>query len=131
MKRFTGAIGLLLLGLAACGPATLYNVRSTTFLEPKTAQEERGEQIKRAGAGLGWTMKAIDPGQLEGTLLHGEQRAVVEIRFDEATFAILYASSAGLHYDGTHIDPLYNDWIERLEEAIVALSSVPAPTGRR
>jgi hypothetical protein len=121
----TAAIALSLLGLTACGPARLYDVSATAFSEPKTGQEERSEQIKRAGAGLGWTMKDAGPGRLTATLVHGEQRAAVDINFDQTSFAIVYADSAGLHYDGTHIDSDYNDWVEHLEDAIVALSSVP------
>jgi hypothetical protein len=131
MKRFAPLLGFVLLGLAACGPTAVYNVRSTAFSPPQATQEQRGEQIKRAGAGLGWTMKESGPGRLDATLIQGSQRAVVDIRFDATSFALLYADSAGLHYDGTRIDPLYNDWVERLEDAIVALSSVPTATNRR
>lgn len=131
MKRFAAVLGFVLLGLAACGPTAVYNVRSMAFSPPPATQEERGEQIKRAGAGLGWAMKEAGPGRLDATLIQGGQRAVVDIRFDATSFALLYADSAGLHYDGTHIDSLYNDWVERLQDAIVALSSVPGATNRR
>jgi hypothetical protein len=130
MKRFAAVLGLAL-SLVACGPTAVYNVRSTAFSPPQATQEERGEQIKRAGAGLGWTMKEAGPGRLNAVLLQGNQRAVVDIHFDVTSFTIVYADSAGLQYDGSRIDPLYNDWVERLEDAIVALSSVPARTGRR
>jgi hypothetical protein len=127
----SAAIAVLLLGLTACGPTKPYDVPTTAFSDPKTTQENRGEQIKRAAAGLGWTVKETGPGHLEASLLQGNQRAVVDIRFDSTAFTVHYLDNVGLSYDGTHIDPLYNQWVERLQDAVVALSSVPATSARR
>ena len=127
----TSAAIALLLALTACGPTKPYDVPATAFSDPKTTQEDRGEQIKRAAAGLGWTVKEAGPGRLEASLLQGSKRAVVDIRFDSTAFTVHYLDSAGLSYDGTRIDPLYNQWVERLEDAVIALSSVPATSARR
>jgi len=105
-------------------------VQSAAFSKPDVPLADRAEQIKRAGAGLGWTMTEVAPGRLAGVLAANAQTAKVEIRFDQATFSILYADSAGLHQQARRIDRDYNDWVERLEDAIVALSSVP-PSRRR
>ena len=66
---------------------------------------------------------------LWGSHLHRRQK--LDIRFDSTAFTVHYLDSSGLSYDGTHIDPLYNQWVERLEDAVVALSSVPATAARR
>src|SRR5262249_14307549 len=117
-------------GLAACGPADIYEVRSAAFSKPDAPLADRAVQVKRAGAGLGWTMKDVAPDRVDGTLATGPQSATVEVRFDPTTFSILYVDRAGLNQQGRKIDRDYNHWVERLEDAIVAMSSVPVSRRR-
>ena len=74
--------------------------------------------IVRAGAGLGWQMRPVDPGVMEGTLYLRKHVAVVNITYDTRTFSIKYKDSTNLNYDGTNIHSNYNGWIENLSRGI-------------
>ena len=112
--------------IASCRQAPIYNVQTASFVNPaaNVALEERGHQIKRAGAALGWQMIDESPGIIRATLSLRSHRAVAEIRYDQTQFSIRYVDSVNLNYDGSNIHPNYNGWIQRLEQTIVAQSSV-------
>ena len=128
MRNFSARIAvmlLLLVGAAACTrTAPIYNVASDNFSTASAPLGERATQVKRAGAGLGWAMEDAGPGKVRGTLnLRGHQ-AVIMVSFNQATFSIQYVSSVDLDYDGSNIHKNYNGWVQRLEQAIRAQSSV-------
>ncbi len=117
---------LALLAIASCRQAPVYNVQTAPFANPAAtvALEERGRQIKRAGAALGWQLVDESPGVIRATISLRTHRAVAEIRYDPAQFSIFYIDSVNLNYDGSNIHPNYNGWIQRLEQTIISQSSV-------
>ena len=115
-------LGLLALGLGAC-TRPIYNAPGTSFAGPGSLTQ-RSEQIRRAGAGLGWAMQEVRPGLIRGTLSLRTHQAVVDIPYDTSGFAIRYVDSTNLSYDGSSIHRNYNSWVQNLERAIVAQSSV-------
>ena len=117
---------LALLVIASCRQAPIYNVQTASFANPaaNVALDERGRQIKRAGAALGWQMVDESPGVIRATISLRTHRAVAEIRYDQAQFSIRYVDSVNLNYDGSNIHPNYNGWIQRLEQTILAQSGV-------
>ncbi len=129
MKK--SAIGFVALvavafALGSCrGGAPVYNVESAAMATSPTATlEEVTKSIKRAGVGLGWQMAEISPGQLEAKLFLRTHVAIVEIVFDTKAFSIRYKDSTNLKYTGDTIHKNYNAWVQRLERAILAQSSV-------
>jgi hypothetical protein len=118
------ALVVILGGMTACQFGGVDNVEAAGFATSRAPLAQRAEQIRRAGGGLGWVMQEVGPGHITGTLTLDDRRASIDIRFSEGQFSISYVTSANLHYDGSHIDPAYNDWIEHLKASIRAQSSV-------
>ena len=127
------AIGGLttLSALAACvRTAPLHNVQDAAFVGVAPLPR-RAEQIKRAGASLGWVMEERQPGLMRGTLNLRTHQAIVDVPYDASRFSISYVSSTDLNYSGSAasqaggsmIHPNYNGWIENLEHKISAESS--------
>jgi hypothetical protein len=118
---------LLLVGaIAACArTAPIYNVSQmpVTANKPNVSADEVGKAIIRAGAGLGWQMKQVKPGQILGTLTAREHQAVVDVTYNAQSYSINYKDSANLKYDGQMIHQNYNGWIQRLDNAIRATLS--------
>ena len=81
---------------------------------------QRADQIRRAGAGLGWRMEPQGPGLVRGTLNLRTHQAVVDIPYDTQRFSIRYVSSSNLDYDGRVIHRNYNSWVQNLRNAIMA-----------
>ena len=110
--------------VAACARrAPVYTASAVSFAGDAPASV-RSEQIRRAGVGLGWAMEDAGPGLIRGTLNLRTHQAVVDIPYDRQRFSIRYAGSTDLNYDGTSIHSNYNGWVQRLEQTIVAQSSV-------
>ena len=71
-------------------------------------------------AAYGWQMVPKGPGNIEGTLILREHRAVVDVRYDTKTYSIKYKDSSNLQYDGASIHKNYNGWIQNLDNGIRA-----------
>ncbi len=112
------AITLPLGAVAACMRAAPQE-RGGEFLGPGTLSQ-RADQIRRAGAGLGWIIQADGPGRMRGILNLRSHQAIVEIPFDPQRFAIRYAASTNLEYDGTLIHSNYNGWVRNLQQVIIS-----------
>jgi hypothetical protein len=111
-------------GLAACArTAPVYNVSNAGFVGGGS-MAQRNQQIKRAGAGLGWIMEDMGPNLIRATLNLRSHQALVDIRYDQGGFSMRYANSTNLNYDGTTIHRNYNGWVQRLEQHIIAESAV-------
>jgi hypothetical protein len=111
-------------GLAACArTAPIYNVSNASFVG-HGSMAQRNQQIKRAGAGLGWIMEDVGPNLIRATLNLRTHQALVDIRYDQGGFSMRYANSTNLDYDGTMIHRNYNGWVQRLEQHIIAESAV-------
>ena len=96
------AMGVLttLSALAACvRVAPLRNVQNAAFAG-EASLPQRAEQIKRAGASLGWVMEGLQPGLMRGTLKLRTHQAVVDVLYDAHRFSIRYVSSTNLNYSG-------------------------------
>lgn len=87
---------------------------------------QRADQIRAAGASLGWRTESQSPGLMRGTLDLRSHQAVVDISYDVQRFMIRYVSSTNLNYDGTTIHQNYNSWINNLQNAIVRQSGAAA-----
>lgn len=117
--RNTIIISLVFL-VAACNRPVM-NVDDQALNPPPGATGKQvGDAIRRAGAGLGWNMKATGPGKIEATLRLRTHVAVVDIAYSTKSFSISYKDSENLGYDGTNIHKNYNGWVQNLEKAIVA-----------
>lgn len=107
--------------LAACArTAPVYNVTGmpVTASKPNPTLDEVSKAIIRAGAGLGWQMAPVKPGEMVGTLHLRDHVAVVDITYDTKTYNINYKNSDNLNYDGQNIHKNYNGWIQNLDRAI-------------
>ena len=117
---------ILILALASCRTAPVYNVENMALNAPATATlDDVNRAIKRAGGGLGWAMKDIAPGHIEAKLPVRAHLAVTDIRFDTKTFSITYKDSVNLRYDPTKnlIHTNYSSWIQNLQNAIIVQAS--------
>ena len=123
-RSVLGAAPVLLatLSLAACARPIL-NVERQNFATAGTF-DQRAEQIRRAGAGLGWQIDPVRPGLMRATLNLRSHVAITEIAYDQQGFSIRYVDSRNLGYDGTNIHKNYNGWVMNLERAI---SQQPLP----
>jgi hypothetical protein len=105
--------------LAACARTAPIQQGGGEFIGRGTLAQ-RADQIRRAGAGLGWRMEPQAPGLVRGTLNLRAHQAVVDIPYDTQRFSIRYVSSSNLDYDGRSIHRNYNSWVQNLQNAIVA-----------
>ncbi len=124
---------VLTTGIAGCArTAPLRDVQDAAFVGD-AMPSRRAEQIKRAGAGLGWIVQEQQPGLMRATLNLRTHQAVVDIPYDRTRFSIRYVSSKDLDYSpdgtapgyrGTVIHSNYAGWIDNLEKRIIAESAV-------
>ena len=105
--------------LAACARTVPIQEGGGEFIGRGTLPQ-RADQIRRAGAGLGWRMEPLGPGLMRGTLNLRAHQAVVDIPYDTQRFSIRYAASSNLDYNGNAIHRNYNSWVQNLQNAIMA-----------
>ena len=111
--------------LAACARTAPIEEVGGEFIGRGTLAQ-RADQIRRAGAGLGWRMDSQGPGLMRGTLNLRTHQAVVDIPYDTQRFGIRYVSSSNLDYDGRVIHRNYNSWVRNLQNAIMAQPATDA-----
>lgn len=124
MKRHI--LGVLLVSvatlfLAGCPhQALVYNVRDAPVITSvdRYSMDDVKKAIMRAGASLGWNIRDVAPGQLEGTLYLRKHMAKVDIPYSQDSYSIIYKESANLRYDGEKIHSNYNGWVQNLDRAI-------------
>lgn len=87
------------------GNATLENVQRT---------------IISACARRGWQPKVAGNGHIIATLQQTGHIVTVDITFTAQSYSISYNDSSNMNYDGTKINPLYNDWVKALDKEIRA-----------
>ena len=144
MKPIARLIGRLALFLLVAGVASgcenvrpIYQVESRPMPElskPLTLNQIEARIIK-AGKMKNWSVRAIEPGRIRGTLTIRRRSAVVAIDYDLQTFSIRYKSSYKLYagkawpgqaYEGEFvIHRKYNGRVRALERAIVRELSFP------
>ena len=84
------------------------------------SSDEVRKAIMRAGATLGWQMKADAPGKVTATLNVRKHTAVVEIPYSSRSYSINYKSSANLNEEEGQIHNNYNGWVKNLAKGIDA-----------
>jgi hypothetical protein len=117
------AVVLAVLAVASCRGATVYNVEKASLTTTKPASTAQIEAaIKRAGASLGWQLKQVSPGHMEGRLPVRSHIAVADIYYTAKDFSIKYKDSSNLNYDASAntIHANYNGWVQNFEKAIIA-----------
>jgi hypothetical protein len=111
--------GILVALLGGCRSANIYNVSAAPVVANKPVTlDDMQKAIVRAGAALGWQMKPVETGLIEGTLHLRTHMAKVHIKYDTTNYSITYKDSSNLDYDGTNIHKNYNGWIQNLDKAI-------------
>ena len=117
-RSVLGAAPVLLatLSLAACARPIL-NVERQNFATAGTF-DQRAEQIRRAGAGLGWQIDPVRPGLMRATLNLRSHVAITEIAYDPQGVSIRYVDSRNLGYDCFNICKDDNGWLQTLARGI-------------
>ena len=131
MNKF-GILAAGLLSLTACQTLPLQNIdNAPVHMARKTAGLADVEKaIVRAGTNLGWQMRAIKPGQINGKLYRDDMVAEVTIDFSPALYSIKYLNSTNLDYSAKAGKPVviykdYNVWIQELDKEIRREMLVP------
>ncbi|MFP5419309.1 MAG: hypothetical protein ACLGHA_09150 [Gammaproteobacteria bacterium] len=107
--------------LGGCRSAGIYNVSAAPVVANKSvSMDDVQKAIVRAGVGLGWQMKPVAPGLIEGTLTLRTHMAKVDIKYDTKTYSITYKDSSNLDYSGSSIHKNYNGWVQNLDNGIRA-----------
>lgn len=111
----------LLLVLAGCRANPIFNIENAPIvINSKHSSNDIKKAIIRAGAGLGWNMKAKTSGHIVGTLFLRKHVAIVDIKYSNKTYSITYKDSQNLDYDGANIHKNYNSWVQNLNRQIQA-----------
>ena len=107
--------------IAGCRSSPILNIENAPIeITAKHTSKDIKKAIIRAGAGLGWKMKAKKSGHIIGTLYLREHVAIVDIKYSNKSYSITYKSSENLNYDGTNIHKNYNGWVTNLNRQIQA-----------
>jgi hypothetical protein len=113
--------GIVIAMLGGCRSAGIYNVSAAPVVANKAvSMDDVQKAIVRAGVGLGWQMKPVEPGLIVGTLNLRTHMAMVNIKYDTKTYNITYKDSSNLDYTGDNIHKNYNGWIQNLDSGIRA-----------
>ena len=116
---------ILLVGLSVfvsgCRTNPVLNIENSPVSANTKSTSDVKKAIIRAGSSLGWRMKSVKSGHIEGTLLLRENMAKVDIKYSKKSYNITYKdSSPSLKYDGVNIHSNYNGWIQNLDRRIQA-----------
>jgi hypothetical protein len=117
--RIVVTIGLLL--LAACHrmePIQNFSDQPITGGASKLPLPEIANQIRVAGAPLGWVFTDTGPGKMTG-MIQQKQTATVEITYSQTSYSITLLTSTQLRQTGGEIGPRYNIWARNLNAAIL------------
>ena len=111
--------GVMIALLGGCRIAGVHNVSEAPVVANKAvSMDDVQKAIVRAGVGLGWQMKPVEPGLIVGTLTLRSHMAVVNIKYDTKKYSITYKDSSNLDYDGKNIHKNYNGWVQNLDSGI-------------
>jgi len=116
------AFSILLISLTSCRTSPIYNVPSQSYITAQSqyTEEDVKKAIIKAGTTLKWSMVAVKPGLITGTLRLRAHMAQVDIIYDLKKYSITYKNSTNLKYnseDGS-IHSNYNGWVQNLDNAI-------------
>lgn len=110
----------LIVAISGCRMDTIRNIEQAPIATSSnsTSLENVTKAIQVAGSGLGWAMRKVKPGHIEGTLFLRTHMAKVDVTYTTKTYSIKYKDSSDLGYDGENIHKNYNGWIINLSNAI-------------
>lgn len=116
-------LSLVLIGLlSACNTShrltNLENHDITYLLDSDETLADIETSIIRGGKLLGWEMKKVKTGLIQGTLNLRAHTAVVDIPYSLKSYSVLYVSSKNLDYDGQMIHRSYPRWVNNLRAKI-------------
>ena len=125
-RRIVLSAALPALALGACargGPdgvrgEPIRNLDNVPFLGRATAPQ-REDQIQRGALSQRWVVEQRGPRLLRATTTLRRYGAVVDIPYNTETFSIRYVSSTNLEQSPGFVLRDYNEWVERLQRAIV------------
>jgi len=111
-------------GEAAARTRVIFNVVDAPLpARPSVTMKQIERAIITAGAGRGWAIRPVGPGEMIGVLNIRRHMAEVRITYTRAAFSITYKNSYNLLYrkDGgvEYIHRNYNSWIRFLQGDIV------------
>ena len=125
MKKILMVIlaAVMSLTFLGCKDAQVYNVNNMaieTSSGQKITSADVEKAIIRAGAGLGWVMKKVNDGNIQGTLTLRNHMAVVSVKYNAREYSINYVDSSNLNYNSADntIHSNYNGWVQTLNKAI-------------
>jgi len=118
-------VGAMALVLAACvaSIAPIHNVSGQPIaINRPASMDEIGKAILAAGASsTRMAMTQVRPGVIHATRLGTKGRmGIMEIKYDTKQYSITYKDSQNMNYNGQTILQPYNDWVESLNQAILA-----------
>lgn len=121
----SGWLAAACLVLTACQGVPLQNIENAPIHMSKSRYGlgDVEKSIIRAGTNLGWQMRTIKPGQVNGKLYKENMIAEVTIDFSPSLYSIKYLNSANLRYSAKAGKPVmiyedYNEWVQELDQAI-------------
>lgn len=118
-KISTLVLAVLLVTIIGCRAAPIRNVSDAPVMATgKYKLADVKKSIISAGQSLGWGMKSVKPGVIDGTLFIRNSMAKITVKYDKKNYSISYKDSSGLKYDGVNIHKNYNGWILNLERRI-------------
>lgn len=117
---------VLALSLTGCARSVLLQQPYVSVAGIYTHEQMR-RAILLAGAGLGWRLEEASSSHIRGMLDIRSHRAEIDIAYTAEEFAIDYADSVNLRYDGHAIHPRYNAWVIKLRNAILRQLSLAQP----
>ncbi len=119
--RTVAALGIVL-GLAACTAAPIYNVQDQIVTTSSAGRAATAAEVRNAilaaGSTLGWQIRDVSPGKLEGTLVLRTHTAIVDIPYSAKSYSIVYKSSVNLTEANGTIHKNYNGWVQNLDRGI-------------
>lgn len=120
MVIFAGVLSLTFLG---CREATIQNYNNIPIediVNKNVSITEIEKSILRAGTRLGWIMKKINNGQIQGKFILKKHEANVIIKYSLRDYSISYFDSSNLDYNSNEntIHQNYNVWVKNLNNAI-------------
>ena len=109
-----------ILSAVGCGGGTgILNMQTPYTTATKDASLDNvARTIITASAYKGWKPEIAGPGHITATRRHAGRAAKVDISYTSNSFNIQYLDSDNMQYTGTSISPVYEQWVEELQDEI-------------
>lgn len=118
MKILGFLILLISLILSACTRLQpIYNYQKENIPEGLSLAQVK-QSIIEAAENRDWTIKVINPHQLEATHSSRQHKAIVNILYSDSSYSIFYHGSENLNANNGKIHRKYNQWVRNLNADI-------------